>query len=92
MILDSSCFDIEATSNPGWSLSSSSHSDWKTAKKGFEAAYVRQLLRRHGGSVYKAAQAARIAPRSLYKILERLGVQPGPRSGGPDANRGEEGV
>jgi len=90
-ILDSSCFDIEATSSPGWSLSGLGTSDWKTAKKGFETAYVRQLLQRHGGNVYRAAQAARIAPRSLYKILERLGVQPGPRSGAPDADRGEEG-
>ena len=90
MILDSGCFDLERVSGPG-SIPGIVGKDWKTAKKSFETAYVKGLLERHGNSVYKAAQAANLAPRSLYKILERLGLQPGPRSREPRTKRGEEG-
>ena len=90
MILDSECFDLQTVSSAG-SLPGLGGKDWKTAKKSFETAYVKGLLERHGNNVYKAAQAANLAPRSLYKILERLGLQPGPRSRGPRTKRGEEG-
>ena len=90
MILDSGCFDLDAVSTPG-SLPGLIAEDWKTAKRTFETAYVKRLLSRHDNNVYRAAQAANLTPRSLYKILERLGLQPGPRSRGPRAKRGEEG-
>jgi transcriptional regulator with GAF, ATPase, and Fis domain len=78
MILDSSCFDFDLISNPGTSLPGMMSGDWRSAKKDFETEYVRRLLKKHDGNVYKAARAANLTPRSLYKILRRLGLRPGP--------------
>jgi len=78
MILDSSCFDLDLISSPGTSLPGMMSGDWRSAKKDFETAYVRRLLDKHDGNVYKAARAANLSPRSLYKILRRLGLRPGP--------------
>jgi two-component system response regulator HydG len=52
--------------------------DWKTARMEFEAAYVKKLLKRHGGDVRKAAQEAGLAPGSIYRIMRRLGLGPPP--------------
>ncbi|MDX1389312.1 MAG: sigma-54 dependent transcriptional regulator [Acidobacteriota bacterium] len=87
LLLDSTCFRIDPVTSPGLSLRALLKEDWKSANRSFELTYTQQLLREHGGNVYKAAQAAKIAPRTLYKILARLGLQPGPekpsdRSGG----------
>jgi DNA-binding NtrC family response regulator len=46
------------------------------AREQFERTYVVRLLARHGGSVSRAARAAGLATRSLYKILHRLGLMP----------------
>jgi len=78
MILDPTCFDLDLISNPGVSLPGLMSGDWRSAKKDFETAYVLRLLKKHGGNVYKAARAANLTPRSLYKILRRLGLRPGP--------------
>jgi transcriptional regulator with PAS, ATPase and Fis domain len=78
MILDSTCFDLDLISSPGASLPGLLSGDWRSAKKDFETAYVRRLLKKHDGNVYKAARAANLSPRSLYKILRRLGLRPGP--------------
>jgi transcriptional regulator with PAS, ATPase and Fis domain len=78
MILDPSCFDLDLISSPGTSLPGIMSGDWRSAKKDFETAYVRRLLKKHDGNVYKAARAANLSPRSLYKILRRLGLRPGP--------------
>jgi DNA-binding NtrC family response regulator len=80
MMLDASCFRFESSSVPGLNLRRLLGGDWKTARRNFERAYAANLLKQHGGNVYKAAQAANLTPRSLYKILRRVGLQPGPRS------------
>jgi transcriptional regulator with PAS, ATPase and Fis domain len=77
LLLDPSCFRIDPVTSPGLNLRALLQQDWKTANRGFEKTYARHLLAEHEGNVYKAAQAAKIAPRSLYKILRRLGLQPG---------------
>ena len=87
LLLDPTCFRIDPVTSPGMNLRALLKEDWKTANRSFELTYTKQLLKEHGGNVHKAAQAAKIAPRSLYKILARLGLQPGPlkssdRSGG----------
>ena len=74
MILDSSCIDLDPGANSTDSASMIWNRDWNSAKTTFEIAYVRALLKKHRGSVCKAARAAHIAPRSLYKILRRLGL------------------
>jgi DNA-binding NtrC family response regulator len=78
-VLDSDCFELQSL--PGTaSLGGLLERDWRAAREGFEAAYVKRLLARYGGNVAKAAQAAGLARRSFYKILKRLGLQPGPGS------------
>ncbi len=52
--------------------------DWRSAREGFETAYAKNLLEEHGGKVRQAARAAGLAPGSLYKMLRRLGLRPGP--------------
>ena len=74
MILDSSCIDLNPGADSADSASRIWSKDWNTAKTAFEIAYVRTLLKKHRGNVCKAALAADIAPRSLYKILRRLGL------------------
>ena len=39
---------------------------------------LKTRFEKHDGNVYKAARAANLTPRSLYKILRRLGLRPGP--------------
>jgi len=76
-VLDASCFDLDPVSIPGFQLGKLMDRDWKSAREGFEAAYAKQLLRRHGGNVQKAARSAGLASGSLYKMLRRLGLRPG---------------
>lgn len=52
--------------------------DWHTARHRFEAAYAAHMLALHDGDVKKAARTAGLVPRSLYKMLRRLGLRPGP--------------
>jgi transcriptional regulator with PAS, ATPase and Fis domain len=73
------CFESGETSFT--SLKKLLESDWKTARSEFEAAYVKDLLKRNDGDVKKAAQEAGLAPGSIYRILRRLGLGPPP---GPD--------
>jgi DNA-binding NtrC family response regulator len=68
-------FDLE--SDPRVSLQGLFRDDWKTARERFEAAYATQLLDRHDHDVKKAAEAAHLVPRSLYKMIRRLGLKPG---------------
>ncbi len=79
MILDESCFTLEPSSGQ-IPIRDLLGSEWKEAKRAFETAYARDLLKRHDGNVQKAARAAGLAPRSLYKMLHRLGLRrdPGP--------------
>jgi DNA-binding NtrC family response regulator len=71
-----SVLDLET--DPRISLRGLFNEDWKTARGRFEAAYASQLLDRHDHDVKKAAHAAGLVPRSLYKMLRRLGLRPGP--------------
>jgi DNA-binding NtrC family response regulator len=70
--------DIDLESDPNISLQNLFMDDWKTARDKFEAAFAAQLLIRNDHDVKKAAQAAGLVPRSLYKMLRRLGLRPGP--------------
>ena len=70
--------DIDLDSDPNISLAGLFLDDWKTARDRFEAAFAAQLLSRNDHDVKKAAQAAGLVPRSLYKMLRRLGLRPGP--------------
>jgi len=74
-ILGPEMFDLEPPSSPR-SLSGLLERDWRAAREGFEAAYVRRLLAQHEGNVTSAARAAGLARRSFYKILQRLGLHP----------------
>jgi len=74
-VLGPEMFDLDPPSSPR-SLSGLLERDWKAAKEGFEAAYVRRLLTQHEGNVTSAARAAGLARRSFYKILRRLGLHP----------------
>ena len=74
--------EFELESDPRISLQGLFRDDWKTARERFEAAYATQLLDRHDQDVKKAAEAARLVPRSLYKMLRRLGLRPKPRAAG----------
>ncbi len=65
---------LDPASSPGMSIEPLLDQDWRTAKEQFESAYAANLLRRHGAHVADAARAAGLAPRSLYKILHRLGM------------------
>ena len=69
-------FDTE--SDPSISLRALFNDDWKTARARFEAAYAAQLLDRNDHDVKKAALAAGLVPRSIYKMLRRLGLRAGP--------------
>lgn len=69
---------LDLDSDPRISLRGLFLEDWKTARGRFEAAYAAQLLDRHDHDVRKAATAAGLVPRSLYKMLSRLGMRPGP--------------
>ena len=75
-VLDASCFTLDPTSGIGLELGSMLQKDWRTARRRFESAYVNYLLGRSKGDVGKAARAAGLAPRSLYKMLHRLGLRP----------------
>ena len=78
-VLDPDCFEMDPISLPG-TMRGLLESDWKNARDGFEATYARNLMLKHEGSVKKAARAAGLAPGSLYKMLRRLGLRPGPKS------------
>jgi DNA-binding NtrC family response regulator len=73
---------LDLESDPRVSLQGLFKDDWKTARERFEAAYAAHLLDRHEHDVKKAAHAAGLVPRSLYKMLRRLGLRPGPPCGG----------
>jgi DNA-binding NtrC family response regulator len=70
-----SALDVE--SEPHISLQGLFKDEWKTARDRFEAAYAAHLLARHDHDVRKAARAAGLVPRSIYKMLRRLGLNPG---------------
>jgi len=78
----SSEFDVE--SDPRVSLQGLFRDDWKTARERFEAAYATHLLDRHDHDVKKAAEAAHLVPRSLYKMIRRLGLRAVPSGGTRD--------
>lgn len=80
IVLDESCFTLESGLSGASGVTRLLGSDWREARRGFEAMYARDLLRRHGGNVPRAARAAGLAPRSLYKMLRRLGLRRGPDS------------
>ena len=73
-VIGSEMIDLDVPSSPH-SLSGLLERDWKAAREGFEAAYVRRLLAQHEGNVTSAARAAGLARRSFYKILQRLGLR-----------------
>jgi DNA-binding NtrC family response regulator len=77
--LDPTAIQLEPTSSSEFPLERLLEFDWRTAVGQFESAYARRLLHRHREHVAEAARAAGLAPRSLYKILHRLGLWPGPR-------------
>jgi len=79
--------DLDLDSDPQISLDGLFNDDWKTARDRFEAAYAARLLDRHDHDVRKAAQAAGLVPRSIYKMLRRIGLRPGP----PCDERGDGG-
>jgi len=70
--------DLELDSDPQLSLEGLFRDEWKSARDRFEAAYAAHLLDRHDHDVRKAAQAAGLVPRSIYKMLRRIGLRPGP--------------
>jgi DNA-binding NtrC family response regulator len=78
--LDSDCLTLEHAGNPGLTMRRLFHSDWQTAHYEFEVAYMRDLLNRHSQNVPSAARAARLSPRGVYKILNRLGIKAGEES------------
>lgn len=49
---------------------------WKQAKRMFERAYCRKLLRETGGNVKRAACMAGTYRKNLYGIMRRCGVDP----------------
>lgn len=64
-------------SDPRVSLRGLLEQDWKTARQRFEKAYAERALERAEGDVREAARAAGLVPRSLYKMLRRLGLRRG---------------
>ena len=70
-LVDGSVLDLDPVSAGRIGLRALLDEDWKIARRKFEAAYASHLLGRFGGSVREAAQAAGLAPRSLYKMLRR---------------------
>jgi DNA-binding NtrC family response regulator len=79
-VLDVGALQVDpvSTSSSSGSLGQLLDKDWRTAKEQFEAAYAARLLKKHGANVTEAARAAGLVPRSLYKILHRLGLWPDP--------------
>ncbi len=77
MVLDESCFSLDGSSSASGDFRRLLRKDWRDARQAFETMYARDLLRRHGGNVTRAARAAGLATRSLYKILDRLGLRRG---------------
>jgi DNA-binding NtrC family response regulator len=77
MVLDEACFNFDPVSSHRLSLKGMLDADWRDARQRFEEIYATELLKRHEGSVPKAARAAGLAPRSLYKMLQRLGLRRG---------------
>ncbi len=71
--LDESCFS-RVSGSTGLSLTRLLQAEWRSARRGFERAYVAELMRRHDGDVRQAARAAKISTRSVYKILKRVGL------------------
>jgi DNA-binding NtrC family response regulator len=84
--------DLDLESDPRISLRGLFNEDWRTARDRFEAAYAAALLARHDHDVKKAAQAAGLVPRSIYKMLRRLGLRPGPPCGERGDDGGKRGV
>ena len=78
-LLGAECFELDGVSMPV-TLTGLLRADWRQAREGFETVYAKNLLEEHGGSVRQAARAAGLAPGSLYKMLRRLGLRPGPDS------------
>jgi transcriptional regulator with GAF, ATPase, and Fis domain len=76
--LDLNSFELDPVSIPGVNGIDLMEQEWRSAREGFEAAYARRLLRKYDGNVKTAARAAGLAPGSLYKMLRRLGIRPGP--------------
>jgi DNA-binding NtrC family response regulator len=85
LTVDDACLDLDT--DPRITLRGLFKKGWKEARVEFEAEYAKQLVDKHGGDVQKAARAAGLVPRSLYKMLRRLGLRPGPEPEGS----GEEG-
>ncbi len=76
--LDATSFDLEPPiPPPGYRLGNLLELEWKDARDGFAAAYAERLLKQHGGNVRRAAEAAGLATRGLYKMLQRVGLRPG---------------
>ena len=42
----------------------------------FESVYVRDMLRRSGGNVTRAAELAGVSRRFLQRLIARLGIRP----------------
>lgn len=74
--LDLAAFELEPPDTSD-SLSGLLDLEWRSAREGFEAAYARRLLRRHGGNVFRAARTAGLAARSLYKMIHRQRLRSG---------------
>ena len=75
--LDLDAFDVAQSSTPG--LGGLLDQEWKTAREAFESVFAQRILLKHGGNVRAAAEEAGIAPRSLYKMIRRLGLGARPR-------------
>jgi DNA-binding NtrC family response regulator len=76
-LLDLDAFDVAQSTNPG--LGGLFDQEWRKARAAFESAFAQRVLLKHGGNVRAAAEEAGIAPRSLYKMIRRLGLQARPR-------------
>jgi len=71
-VLDVTSFELEPPSPRDHRLQGLLDLEWHAARRGFETAYAERLLLRHGNNVRRSASTAGIAPRSLYKMLDRL--------------------
>jgi transcriptional regulator with PAS, ATPase and Fis domain len=76
-LLDLEAFDVAQSTSPGFS--GLFDHEWKKARAAFESAFAQRVLLKHGGNVRAAAEEAGIAPRSLYKMIRRLGLRARPR-------------
>jgi two-component system, NtrC family, response regulator PilR len=68
--------------DPRWpwtEIESGGHPDYETAReqalRGFQAAYVRQLLAGHDGNVTRAARTAGVSRRTFHRWLAELGSE-----------------